>query len=81
MLRETTEEGESGLVLSLVRTTRLMGFADDIRVFLQTTAVGTKIDVTSQSRVGKGDLGQNPRNVREVLTALRKLGLDQPAGR
>lgn len=57
--------------VALVRTTRLFRFADDIEVFLQPTDQGTQVDVHSQSRVGKGDLGQNPRNIRELLSAIR----------
>ncbi len=55
----------------LIRTSRLFHFADDVQVFLQPTATGTRIDIASKSRVGKGDLGQNPRNVRELMRMLR----------
>ena len=57
--------------LCLVRTTRWLGFADDVQVLLQSTERGTRVDIASQSRVGKGDLGQNPRNIRELLRVLR----------
>ncbi len=59
------------VVILLVRTSRLFRYADDVEVFLQTTATGTRVDAVSQSRVGKGDLGQNPRNIRTLLQALR----------
>ncbi len=62
---------DDNAALALVRTTRVFRFADDVQVFLQSTATGTRVDVHSQSRVGKGDLGQNPRNIRELLNALR----------
>lgn len=57
--------------IRLVRTSRLFRFADDVQVFLQPTAIGTLVDVASQSRVGKGDLGQNPRNIRQLMQAIR----------
>jgi uncharacterized protein (DUF1499 family) len=31
----------------------------------------TQVDVRSKSRVGRGDMGQNARRVREFLAALR----------
>jgi hypothetical protein len=44
----------------------------------ETTEEGTpvhrcRIDISSQSRVGKGDLGQNPRNIRELSEKLNAL--------
>jgi len=56
----------------LVRTSRLFRFADDLQIFLQPIETGTLVDVVSQSRVGNGDFGQNPRNIRELMLALRK---------
>jgi uncharacterized protein (DUF1499 family) len=55
-----------------VRTTGLLGFKDDITVRVKATAEGTRITAESQSRVGRGDLGQNPRNLKELLTAIRE---------
>jgi len=51
----------------LVRTTRLMRYKDDVMVTLKRVGNETSVDVFSRSRVGKGDLGQNPRNIRELL--------------
>jgi len=61
--------------LKFVRETRLFRFKDDItlRVSGVVDADGNRLSIVtghSQSRVGKGDLGQNPRNLREILTAL-----------
>ena len=56
----------------LTRSTRVFRFVDDVEVRIQTTAEGTEVHVSSQSRVGKGDLGQNPRNIRELLKALQE---------
>jgi len=55
--------------LHLIRTTPIMRFKDDIYVRLTPGEVEgtTTIHVRSQSRIGRGDLGQNPRNIRELL--------------
>ncbi len=68
--REDASHGGDVLVVRLVRRSRLFRFADDVTVFLQPTDTGTHVDVASQSRVGKGDLGQNPRNIRTLLQTL-----------
>ncbi len=86
VLKEITNEQEQGLVVALIHTTRWLGFQDDVRVVLAPSETGkaetgTTVDVTSQSRIGKGDLGQNPRNIRELLRALRELGLGNATGR
>ncbi len=67
---EANDKAEAEVVL-LVHTSRLFRFADDVHVYLQTSESATRVDVTSQSRIGKGDLGQNPRNIRELLQGLR----------
>ncbi|WP_372898123.1 DUF1499 domain-containing protein [Stieleria sp.] len=69
--------------IQLTRTTPVMKFVDDIEVELtahpagqdatsqDATSQSVIVNATSQSRVGKGDLGQNPRNLIELTTALR----------
>jgi uncharacterized protein (DUF1499 family) len=69
-LESRQENGES-IELHFVRTTRLLRFVDDIRVRIAPTAGGSRLTAESRSRVGKGDLGQNPRNLRELLGAVR----------
>jgi uncharacterized protein (DUF1499 family) len=61
-------------VLHLVRTTRLMRYRDDITVRVQKLEGGDETLVTaeSRSRVGRGDFGQNPRNLKEILGSLRQ---------
>ncbi len=65
---ESSDDGS--IKLHLTRTTRLMRFVDDIHVEFQPHNTGVIIQATSQSRVGKGDLGQNPRNLLELVKAL-----------
>lgn len=56
--------------LVLERTTRLFRFVDDIRLQLTPEGVGTVVTGESRSRVGIGDLGQNARNLRELLSGV-----------
>ena len=65
---EATEEGL--IKLHLTRTTRVLRFIDDIHVEFQPHPSGVIVQAISQSRVGKGDLGQNPRNLLELTKAL-----------
>jgi uncharacterized protein (DUF1499 family) len=70
-LVERSRDGEF-IVLHFVRTTGLLQFQDDIRVRIDPAARGSRLSAESRSRVGKGDLGQNPRNLRELLDKLRQ---------
>lgn len=62
-----------GGTLHMVHVTRLMKYRDDVTLTVQTTENETSVvNIRSASRIGKGDLGQNPRNIRalrELLTA------------
>lgn len=71
-LVERVEEA-GGMRLHFVRTTGLIGYKDDIQVQIDPAGAGSRISAESRSRVGKGDLGQNPRNLRELLDAIRRL--------
>jgi uncharacterized protein (DUF1499 family) len=63
------------LKVHLVRTTTIMRFKDDIWVTLMPgdSEGSTVVQVRSQSRLGRGDLGQNPRNIRELLGRLAQV--------
>jgi len=65
--RKTTDHG---IHLHLTRTTPLFRFVDDVHVALIRAGDGCRMEAESQSRVGKGDLGQNPRNLKELNAAL-----------
>ncbi len=58
------------------RSTRTMGFVDDIEIRVEpVTEFATRVNVKSKSRVGKGDFGQNARNIEEFFVELdRRLG-------
>jgi uncharacterized protein (DUF1499 family) len=69
-LLERTDE-QSEVRLHFVRTTGLVGYKDDIQVRIEPVGEGSRLSAESQSRIGKGDLGQNPRNLRELLGKIR----------
>jgi uncharacterized protein (DUF1499 family) len=64
-------ESESPGELKLTRRTGLFKFVDDVTVTLKPAGPGTMIHAASKSRVGKGDLGQNRRNILELWAAVR----------
>ncbi len=68
---ESSDATDDEATIHLTRTTRIFRWVDDIRIQLRGVDRGTKIDAESRSRVGKGDLGQNPRNLRQLVTAIQ----------
>jgi hypothetical protein len=75
--RSPDQPGSEGYVLRATRTTRLWRFVDDIGLEFRAASgpggTGTEVTGSSRSRVGKGDFGQNARNLREALRAIRTL--------
>lgn len=67
---EAREKTDSAITLHLIHRTTLMRFTDDIHVRLEIDGKQTRVEAESQSRVGKGDLGQNPRNLKELVSGL-----------
>jgi len=59
-------------VIQATRRTRVFGLVDDIVIRIEATGSGIRIHARSESRVGKGDLGQNRRNILELFRTLRK---------
>ena len=70
-LIKTTETDQAKLTIELTRTSMVLRFVDDISVTL-TRNGDLKCDVVaeSRSRIGKGDLGQNPRNLAQLRSAI-----------
>lgn len=64
-------ESESAGELKLTRRTRTIRFVDDITLRLIPDGGGTLVHAESRSRLGKGDLGQNRRNILELWDAIR----------
>lgn len=51
--------------------TYVLGFIDDVTIWIEpVTEFVTRVRVRSASRVGRGDFGQNARNIRQFLTRL-----------
>lgn len=65
-------EPERGRI-EAVDTTAVFRFKDDIVVRLRPEGLGTRLDVRSASRVGKGDLGKNAARIREYFAAVKRL--------
>src|SRR5205807_6967264 len=69
---EATDPPENAL--HLTRRTRLLRLVDDVRLRLEAAGGGTRLRGRSQSRLGLTDRGQNRRNLRELVAALRRAG-------
>lgn len=67
------QEDENSIELHLTRTSGVFQFVDDVHVEITRTDDHSLIHIRSASRVGKGDLGQNPRNVRTLNNEIRTL--------
>ena len=63
-------EAADGSEVRAVRKTRLFRFRDDVTARVDPDPNGARLELTSASRLGKGDLGQNPRNLEELLQAV-----------
>jgi uncharacterized protein (DUF1499 family) len=62
--------GRSEGVIQATRTTRVFHLVDDISILVEPAAGGTAVSARSASRVGRGDWGQNRRNLAELWQAL-----------
>lgn len=67
--RWSLESSDEGGVRA-VRRTRLFRFRDDVTARVYPEPKGTRLELASASRLGRGDLGQNPRNLEELLRAV-----------
>lgn len=77
---ESPRSVEAGRIeIDLVHKTFWMGFKDDVQVTIEASDGGSRLSATSQSRIGKGDLGQNPRNLKDLISRVRAaLPIDEP---
>lgn len=65
----TASDPATGMI-EAVSTTRLFGFQDDIVIRVRPESAGSRVDVRSKSRDGKGDLGTNAARIRTYVSAL-----------
>jgi uncharacterized protein (DUF1499 family) len=56
--------------LEATATTRWFGFKDDVVVRVRPDPAGSRLDVRSKSRVGRGDVGANAARIRAFRSAL-----------
>ena len=68
----------AGKKMHATHTTRFWRFVDDVHVQFEPHGEGTRIVARSQSRVGKGDFGQNSRNLRELVQFFKREGVMCP---
>lgn len=62
--------GPGGSEIQAVHTTKVFHFKDDVTIRIKRQGGATRVSVRSKSRVGKGDLGQNARTIRQFLAEL-----------
>jgi uncharacterized protein (DUF1499 family) len=58
--------------LEATDTTFWFGFTDDIVIRVRRSGSGSRVDIRSKSRVGKGDLGANADRIRAFTAAMRQ---------
>jgi uncharacterized protein (DUF1499 family) len=63
-------DGES-VQLLFVRTSRILRFKDDVIILIKSRGGRSVVTGVSRSRIGFGDLGQNPRTLRRFLAELQ----------
>jgi len=69
----TAADPASGII-EVVATSRLFRFQDDIVIRIRPQNGGSRIDMRSKSRDGRGDLGANATRIRAFFAALRSVG-------
>ncbi|MBN4053171.1 DUF1499 domain-containing protein [bacterium AH-315-L15] len=74
VVEQDIENGKIGAT----RQTKFFRFVDDVEIHVTKKGEGeVTVNLRSASRVGKGDFGQNARNIREFLKALdREIAAD-----
>jgi len=72
VVSRSSDQAAGTTTMHLTRSTAVLRFVDDVHVTIRPNAGGgTTVVATSESRIGKGDLGQNPRNLVELVRGLR----------
>ena len=63
-------EDPNGLTIEAVSTSALFRFQDDVAIRVRPDGSGSKVDMRSKSRDGKGDMGVNTARIRSYIDAL-----------
>ena len=64
--------GPGGAEIQAVARTRVLRFKDDVTVRIRRREGASEVAVRSKSRVGKGDFGQNARNIRAFQAEMER---------
>ena len=67
---DITHWDQSGGILEATDTTAIFRFIDDVVVRVRADGAGSRIDMRSKSRDGRGDIGANAARIRAFRTAL-----------
>lgn len=74
------DEDDQRGVIEVESATRLWRFVDDVHISVGLDEdAQTRVDMTSASRVGRGDLGRNPRTIGRFLRELDRALAATPA--
>ena len=68
---EVTGENPQSGTITAVATTFWFGFKDDVEIRVTPHGKGSRIDLRSKSRVGRGDAGANAKRIRTYLEKFR----------
>jgi uncharacterized protein (DUF1499 family) len=68
---QIAREDPSAGRIEAVATTFWFGFKDDVVIRIAADGPGSRVDVRSKSRVGKGDLGTNAQRIRAYQRRLQ----------
>jgi uncharacterized protein (DUF1499 family) len=68
---EVTSRDPAAARFEAVATTGWFGFKDDILVRVSARGAGSRVDMRSKSRVGRGDAGANARRIRTFFERLK----------
>ncbi len=71
---EITAADPASGTIEAVATSRLFRFQDDIVIRIRPQDGGSRLDMRSKSRDGRGDLGANAKRIRAFMAALRAAG-------
>lgn len=67
---EITAQSDTDHTFDAKDVTKLFRFVDDVTVRVSAEGTGSRVDVRSKSRDGRGDLGANAKRIRRFLTAM-----------
>ncbi|NIN34131.1 MAG: DUF1499 domain-containing protein, partial [Gammaproteobacteria bacterium] len=58
-------------IIEAYDTSRIFGFVDDIVIRVSRQGSGSRVDIRSVSRLGKGDLGANALRISHFINTFR----------